>query len=70
MADGVQVAVGHARLVGRELGVADDEVLEFVESLLAWSDVAMIATARGHRNAELELARQDQQQRAEFVGGV
>ena len=38
---GVQVIVGYARELGRRLGVSDDDVLEFVESTLAWSDVAI-----------------------------
>jgi hypothetical protein len=67
---GVQVAVGFAREVGARLRVEDGAVLEFVQSLLAWSDIAMVTTARGHRRAELELARQEQEHRAAFVRGV
>src|SRR3954454_21280572 len=64
---GVQVVVGHARELGRRLGVSDDDVLEFVESTLAWSDVAMVTTASAHRRAELELALADPERRAAFV---
>jgi hypothetical protein len=64
---GVQVVVGHAREVGKRLGVSSEQVLEFVESTLAWADVAMVTTARAHRRAELELALADQERRVAFV---
>ncbi|HEY6396382.1 MAG TPA: hypothetical protein VIX82_02900, partial [Solirubrobacteraceae bacterium] len=67
---GVQVAVRFAREVGARLGVQEGAVLEFVESVLAWSDVAMVATAGGHRRAELELARAEHDHRATYVRGV
>lgn len=67
---GIEVSVSAARGLGTRLGNTDAEMLEFVASLLAWSDVAMVETARGHRLAELELARQDQEHRATFVRGV
>ena len=67
---GVQVIVGYARELGSRLGVSDDDVLEFVESTLAWSDVAMVNTAGAHRRAELELALADQERRAAFVRGA
>jgi hypothetical protein len=67
---GIEVSVSAARGLGSRLGNTDAEMLEFVMSLLAWSDVAMVETARGHRLAELELARQDQEHRATFVRGV
>src|SRR5436309_2850489 len=67
---GVQVIVGYARELGSRLGVSDDDVLEFVESTLAWSDVAMVNTAGAHRRAELELALADQERRGAFVRGA
>ncbi len=67
---GIEVSVSAARRLGTRLGNTDAEMLEFVTSVLAWSDVAMVETARGHRLAELELARQDQEHRATFVRGV
>ncbi len=67
---GVEVTVGHAREVGRRLGVADGEVLEFVQSVLAWSDVAMVMSAGAHREAELERAGHEKEHRATFVNGV
>jgi hypothetical protein len=67
---GVQVLVSYAREVGRRIGIDDDQVLEFVESTLAWVDVAMVTTAGGHRQAELDLALADQDRRAAFVRGA
>jgi len=67
---GVQVVVAYAREVGRRLEIGDDHVLELVQSMLAWSDVAMVTTAGAHRRAELELALADQERRAAFVRGA
>lgn len=67
---GVEVVVGYARDVGRRLDIDGDHVLDFVQSTLAWSDVAMVTTARAHRRAELELALADQQRRVAFVRAV
>lgn len=64
---GVQIVVSHAREVGSRLGIDDERVLEFVESALAWSDVAMVTTARAHRQAEVEVAAADQERRSAFV---
>jgi hypothetical protein len=64
---GVQVVVSQAREVGKRLGVSSEQVLEFVESTLAWADVAMVTTASAHRRAELELALADQERRVAFV---
>jgi hypothetical protein len=67
---GVQVVVAYAREVGRRLGIGDDQILEFVESTLAWADVAMVTTAAAHRRAELELALADHERRGAFVRGA
>ena len=48
---GIEVSVSAARRLGTGLGSTDAEMLEFVTSVLAWSDVAMVETARGHRLA-------------------
>jgi hypothetical protein len=66
----IQVVVARARELGGELGIGPQSLLEFVESTLAWSDVAMVVTAAAHREAELAIARQDQERRAAFVRGV
>jgi PucR C-terminal helix-turn-helix domain len=67
---GIEVVVGYAREVGRRLGIEDAQVLEFVQSMLAWSDVAMLTTAGAHREAELVLARAEEERRAAFVRGT
>lgn len=67
---GVQVVIAHSRELAPRLGIADDQVLDFVESMLAWSDVAMSTTTAAHRRAELDLALADQEQRAGFVRRV
>jgi sugar diacid utilization regulator len=35
-----------------------------------WADVAMVTTATAHRNAEIELARRDEERRATLVRGL
>lgn len=67
---GVEVVIGYAREIGQRLGIADGHVLEFVQSTLAWSDVAMVATAQAHRRAELTLAFTEEQRRVAFVRGT
>lgn len=64
---GVEVVIDCAREVGQRLGVADAQVLEFVQSALASSDIAMVATAGAHRRAELALALAADEGRAAFV---
>jgi sugar diacid utilization regulator len=56
--------------VGQRIGVEPAEMLEFVQSLIAWSDRAMVVTASAHRRAEFELARQQQEARGELVRGA
>jgi hypothetical protein len=67
---GVQVVLEHARRVGQRIGVEPTDMLEFVQSLIAWSDRAMVITASAHRRAEFELARQQQEERGELVRGA
>jgi hypothetical protein len=67
---GIQVVIARARELGAELGISDRSLLEFVESMLAWSDVAMVVTTAAHRTSELEVARQDQERRAALVRGL
>ena len=67
---GIELVLARARALAAELRIGDDEVLEFVALLLAWSDVAMIASASAHRAAEIEMARSDHERRAAFVRGV
>jgi hypothetical protein len=67
---GVEVVIGYARDVSQRLGIADAHVLEFVQSTLAWSDVAMVATAEAHRRTELAHAHAEEESRASFVRGT
>jgi PucR C-terminal helix-turn-helix domain/GGDEF-like domain len=64
---GVEVVIDCAREVGRRLGVADAQLLEFIQSALASSDTAMVATADAHRRAELAQALAADEGRATFV---
>jgi hypothetical protein len=67
---GVETVIGYAREAGRQLGVDAAEVLEFVASTLAWSDAAMVTTARAHRKTELALALAREKRGAAFVRGA
>ena len=67
---GLQVVVARARELAAVLDLGDAAALDFVQRVLAWSDVAMGATARAHRAAELEISRRDQGRRAAFTAGV
>ncbi len=67
---GVEVVIGYAREAGQQLGIEDAHVLEFVQSTLAWSDVAMVTTARAHRKTELALALAEETRGAAFVRGA
>jgi hypothetical protein len=67
---GIQLVIARAREVAAARGLDDGVLLDFVESVLAWADVAMVTTASAHRRAEIERARQDQERRASFVRGV
>ncbi|QZA17142.1 helix-turn-helix domain-containing protein [Mycobacterium malmoense] len=67
---GIETVVGYAREVGQRRGIAEARVLEFVQSVLAWSDLAIIATTRAHRRAERAAARGSDECRANFVRGA
>lgn len=67
---GVGVLVNYAREVGQRLGVDANHVLEFVQSTLAWSDVAMVTTAAAHRKAELARTFAEEEQRVAFLRGA
>jgi len=51
-------------------GVAESMVLELTRSDLAAADVAVVAAARGHRNAELLSDREEQHRRAQLLRGI
>jgi PucR-like helix-turn-helix protein/diguanylate cyclase with GGDEF domain len=54
----------------QRLAVGDGHILEFIQSVLAWSDVAMVATAKAHRRAEVAQAIAEEERRTAFVRGV
>lgn len=67
---GIEVIVGYSRGVSARLDIEDAAVLEFVQSALGWSDVAMAAAVGAHRRAELALGFAEEEQRARFVRGA
>jgi hypothetical protein len=67
---GLQVVVARARELATELGLGDAVALDFAQAALVWSDIAMGASARAHRRAELEISRRDQERRGAFAAGV
>ena len=67
---GIQIVVAEARRAAETTGTSQRELLDFVESILAWADVAMVATASAHREAEIQLAREDEERKAMFVRGL
>jgi hypothetical protein len=67
---GVHVVIARARAIGARLGIDDASLLDFVESTLAWSEVATVKMAAAHRSAEFELARQAHERRAAFVRNI
>lgn len=67
---GIQVVIAHSREAGERMGIGASDLVELIESLLAWSDVAMVTTAAAHRRAELEVARQEQEYRTNLVHSV
>jgi PucR C-terminal helix-turn-helix domain len=67
---GLEVVREEARSVAEELDLDDGVLLEFVEATLRLSDIGMLATARAHREAELEMARHEQDHRANLVRGI
>jgi hypothetical protein len=56
--------------IGREDGVSDQVLLDLSHDLLRIVDTAMLASARGHHAAEFEIARMQQNHRAELVRGI
>lgn len=61
---GLEVVVAYSRGVSARLGIEDAAVLEFVQSTLAWSDVAMAATVAAYRRAEIAFGFAEEEQRA------
>jgi hypothetical protein len=64
---GVQIVIDRATEVGPELSISPEEMLRFVQALIAASDRAMAIIASAHRGAELELVKREQERRATVV---
>ncbi len=67
---GLEAVREEARQVAQELGFDDTVLLAFVEATLLLADTGMHATTKAHREAELEMARHEQDHRANLVRGV
>lgn len=67
---GTTVLVESVREIGEQQRADPSMMLDLVVSFLSWSDQAAVAVATGHRQAELELARRDQERRGSLVRGV
>lgn len=67
---GIEVVFSYAREVARRLAIDDAHVLEFVQSSLAWADLAMVTVAEAFRKTELALAQAEGERRATFVRGA
>lgn len=67
---GLEVTRQEAHAIADDLDLGKDVLLEFIEATLRWGDVGMLATASAHREAEFELARNEQHHRANLVRGV
>jgi hypothetical protein len=66
----VRVALETMSATGRKAGVSDAALLDLAHDLLAITDVASRALSQGHREAEAELARQEQHGHADLVRGI
>lgn len=55
---------------GRARGVDDRALLDLSHAVLRTADTAMLASASGHHHAEFEIARLQQNHRADLVRGV
>ncbi|AGM31017.1 regulator of polyketide synthase expression [Mycobacteroides abscessus subsp. massiliense] len=67
---GIETLVAHARCLGDGRGIAEGQVLEFVQSVLARSDLVITAITDAHRRADRIEARRDDGGRADFVRGA
>jgi hypothetical protein len=67
---GVREALASVRADASVRGIAADAVLELATRAWAWADAVMLAAASGHRERELDLVGQEQQQRAHVLRGL
>jgi PucR-like helix-turn-helix protein len=67
---GIQVVIDQTAEIAARENVDPAATLAFVRAIFTWADVAMVTTATAHRNAEIELARRDEERRATLVRGL
>lgn len=67
---GMETLREEAHHAAATVGVGDDVLLAFLEAMLRWGDVGMIATASAHREAEFETARHEEHHRTNLVRGI
>lgn len=66
----IQVALADMSASGRDAGISDAALLDLMQTFLGVSDVSIRALMQGHREAEAELARQEQRSHADLVRGI
>lgn len=67
---GVRESLALIRSEARDSSVGAEAVLELATRAWAWADAVMLAAATGHRDRELDLVGQEQQQRAHLLRGL
>lgn len=66
----VRAALENLVSIGREIGVTDRDLLDLSHDVLAVSDTAVAALARGHHDAEREMAGYEQDRLTDLVRGI
>lgn len=66
----VRYVVDEIVTMGRAAGMGERELLDVSNEMVALTDTAILAMARGHLDADFELTRHDQQRRADLVRGI
>jgi hypothetical protein len=66
----IRAVVDEMITVGQQLEIGDRALLELTRDLLGVTDAATLAFTQGQHRAELELARQEQHHRTDFVRGI
>lgn len=66
----IRAALESLATIGRDIGITDRDLLNLSHDILAVSDVAIVALARGHHDAERELAGYEQDRLTDLVRGI
>lgn len=66
----VRVATDETITMGRKLGLTDRQLLDLANDILAVTDSAILAVARGHLEVEFQQTLHDQQHRSDLVRGI